>query len=259
MIQLTRKQKSKTMKLKISFLALSLVIAGSFISCKKDSQAPSGPSTLKLQLQAVNKSFSLPVSGLKSGQTSLASVNWDTATMLVSRIKFEAEMKSVVSGHDSVEIEYSWRGPLSVNLFDLSSTVGSITLPAGTYEKIALRVNSEKEDAANGQPLFYLSGTYTNTTGGSLPLVISVSDPISFKAVQESDTLISGGVNDFTSTIQFYLDQMLFQVDPVLLDNATLSNGILLISAESNKQLYRMILHNLLRDHHCRLEHHHRS
>jgi len=109
---------------------------------------------------------------------------------------------------------------------------------------------------ANGQPLFYLSGNYTNAGGTIIPLVISVTDPISFKTVQIVDAFVSGGTTDFTSTIQLYLDQLLLKVDPALLDNATLTNGTLEISSTSNSQLYQLIMQNLSKDHHCESEHH---
>ncbi len=247
------------MKTKTALLILTVVIAAGISSCQKDAQVNSNsPSALNFKIQALNKNVSLPVtaSGLKSSSATNASVVWDSASMIVSKVSFEAEMNSVLSHRDSIEIEYSWRGPQTINLFDLSATIGSITLPAGTYEKISLKVSSEKMDA-NGQSLFYLSGIYTNSAGTSMPLVISVTDPISFKTVQKADTIVSGGAADFTSTIQLYLDQLLLKVDPSLLDNATLTNGTLEISASSNSQLYLLIMQNLRKDHHCENEHHH--
>jgi hypothetical protein len=233
-------------KTKTALLILTVVIAASISACQKDAQVDSNsPSSLSFKMQALNRNVSLPVtaSGLKSSSATTASVVWDSASMVVSKVSFEAEMNSVLSKRDSIEIEYSWRGPQTINLFDLSATIGSITLPAGTYEKISLKVSSEKMDA-NGKPLFYLSGNYTNTAGTTMPLVISVTDPISFKT-------------DFTSTIQLYLDQLLLAVDPALLDNAVLTNGTIEISATSNSELYKLILQNLRRDHHCENEHHH--
>jgi uncharacterized lipoprotein YajG len=246
-------------KTKTALLILTVVIAASISACQKDAQVDSNsPSSLSFKMQALNRNVSLPVtaSGLKSSSATTASVVWDSASMVVSKVSFEAEMNSVLSKRDSIEIEYSWRGPQTINLFDLSATIGSITLPAGTYEKISLKVSSEKMDA-NGKPLFYLSGNYTNTAGTTMPLVISVTDPISFKTVQKGDTIVSGGATDFTSTIQLYLDQLLLAVDPALLDNAVLTNGTIEISATSNSELYKLILQNLRRDHHCENEHHH--
>jgi hypothetical protein len=248
------------MKSKIIILAVALMIGIAFSSCKKDSQdntVSSASSVLSFKMEALNKTVSLPVqeSGLKSGSSSTATVVWDTARMLVSRIKFEAEMESILTGRDSLEIEYSWRGPQTVDLFDLTSILGTITLPAGTYEKVSLKIQSEREDA-NGQPLFYLSGAYTNDSGTTLPIVISVSDPVMFKTQQSNDSIVAGNFTDFTSTILLYLDQLLLNVNVSLLDNATLTNGTLLISANSNTEIYKLIMHNLRKDHGCKHEHH---
>jgi len=245
-------------KTKTALLILTVVIAASISACTKDAQVnPNSPSTLNFKMQGLNRNVSLPVteSGLKSTSVSTASVVWDSARIIVSKVSFQAEMRSTLTKEDSIEIEYSWKGPQTINLFDLSSIIGSITLPAGSYEKVSLKVNSEKMDA-NGHSMFYLSGMYTNATGTIIPLVISVTDPISFKAVQKEDTIVSGGAIDFTSTIQLYLDQILLKVDPALLDNAVLTGGTLEISATSNSQLYQLILQNLRRDHHCESEHH---
>jgi hypothetical protein len=253
--------KSRQVKTKTALLILTVVIAGSITACKKDSQInPNSPSTLNLKMQGLNRNVSLPVteSGIKSTSVTTASVVWDSARIIVSKVSFQAEMRSTLTREDSIEIEYSWKGPQTINLFDLSATIGSIVLPAGTYEKVSLKVNSEKMDA-NGHPLFYLSGKYTNAAGTIIPLVISVTDPISFKAVQKEDSIVSGSAIDFTSTIQLYLDQILLKVDPASLDNAALSNGILEISATYNSQLYWQILQNLRRDHHCESEHHHHN
>jgi hypothetical protein len=247
-------------KTKNALLILAVLIAASFSACKKDAQVdPNSPSDLGLKIQALNKTVSLPVSasGFKSTDTTTAKVVWDTATMIVSKVSFEAEMESSVTRRDSIEIEYTWRGPQTINLFDLSTILGSITLPAGVYEKISLKINSDKMDA-NGKPLFYLSGMYTNAGGTTTSIVVAITDPISFKTVLKDDTIEAGGATDFTSTIQIYLDQLLLNVDLTALDNAELTNGALVISATSNRQLYMLIMQNLRKDHQCMHEHHHR-
>ena len=248
----------RQVKPKTALMILAVVITASFTACKKDTQVNSNaPSALSLKMQAINSHVSLPVTetGTKSTLAATASVVWDSASMIVSKVNFEAEMNSRTTGRDSIEIEYTWRGPQTINLFDLSANIGSITLPAGTYEKIVLKVNSERMDA-NGKSLFYLKGNYTNSGGTTMPIVISVTDPISFQTSQKNDTIVSGGATDFTSTIQLYLDQLLLKVDPMVLDNAKLTNGTLEISATSNSQIYWLILQNLRKDHGCHYEHH---
>lgn len=249
------------MKQKISLMALVVIFAISLTSCNKNSQdnpSSTTSSALSFKMQALNKSVSLPVSasGMKSASVTSAAVVWDKATMLVSKVSFEAAMKSVLTGKDSLTIAYTWRGPRTIDLFDLTSTIGSIVLPVGTYEKISLNVKSEREDA-NGLPLVFLSGNYTNAAGTVVPIVISVSDPISFNTVQKNDTIVAGVATDLSSTIQIYLDQLMVQVDISALDHATLTDGKLVISATSNKVLYQLIMQNLRKDHGCKYEHFH--
>jgi hypothetical protein len=257
---LTGKMKTINMKQKISLMALVLISALSFTSCNKEQNnaGSKASSTLSLKMQALNKSVSLPVSdtGLKSATVTTAVVVWDKATMLVSKINFEAEMKSVLTGRDSLTIAYSWRGPRTMDMFDLTASIGTIILPAGTYEKISLKVNSEKEDA-NGQPLVFFSGNYTNAAGTVLPISISVSDPVSFKTAQKNDTIVAGVAITLSSTVEIYLDQLLLKVDISALDKATLTAGKIVISATSNRDLYLLIMQNLSKDHGCKYEHQH--
>jgi len=119
------------MKQKISLMALVVIFAISLTSCNKNSQDNSSSTTssaLSFKMQALNKSVSLPVSasGLKSASVTSAAIVWDKATMLVSKVSFEAAMKSVLTGKDSITIAYSWRGPRTIDLFDLTSTIGPL-------------------------------------------------------------------------------------------------------------------------------------
>jgi hypothetical protein len=235
------------------------VLALGFSACQKENSnlSTTDNSTLGFKLQAQNKSYSLPVnsSGTKSAST-VTSISWDTATMIVSRIKFEAEMKNLITHHDSIEIEYSWNGPLAVNLLDTNISLGNFTLTPGFYDEIELKVVGLKKDAGN-KPVFYLSGLYTNSDGISIPIVLSVNENIEFKTEKNSVEVTAENNSLFTSTILLYLDQLLADIQPSALDNATLTNGSIVISDESNNELYRIIIKNLLKDHHCKHNHGH--
>ena len=55
---------------------------------------------------------------LKLAAVDSESIAWDSAHLVVSEIKFEAELKSLVTGEDSIEIEYKWHGPEMVDLLN---------------------------------------------------------------------------------------------------------------------------------------------
>lgn len=232
-------------------------MAAGFTACQKDTNSTSGNSTLDFKLQAVNKSYSLPVSatGTKSTAGTSAFVTWDSAQMVVSKLKYEAELKSTTSHHDSIEIEYEWNGPQLLNLFDAATILGNYTLVPGYYDEIELKVSGNKKDAGN-KPVFFLKGSYTNTAGITIPISFKVYENVEFKS-EKDNVEVTADNSIFTSTLLLYLDQLLLGIDPGVLDNASLTAGAIVISADSNSELYEIIMRNLRKDHHCNHEHKH--
>lgn len=241
--------------LAVVFVALTL----GFFACQKDNSNSSfkGNSVLGIKMQALNTNFSLPVStvvGTKSASIGSSSIAWDTIQMVVSNLKFEAKLKSLISHHDSIEISYKWTGPMKINLLDTNITVGNFTLQPGFYDEIEIKVNGLKQDAGV-KPVFYLHGMYTKDITTSLPVMVKVNQDVMFKTEKDSVEVTVKDNPGFTSYIQLYLDQLMAQIQPVALDNATLSNGEIVISADSNRDLYLIIMRNLVKDHHWKHKH----
>jgi hypothetical protein len=249
-------------KLRIILPVVLLAMALGFTACKKDKADPGGSnsanSTLGIQIQAMNKTFSLPVntSGLKSAAITSASITWDTASMVISHIKYEAELNSLITHRDSIKISYEWSGPQDVNLFDTNITLGNFVLQPGYYDEIEVKVDGFKQDAGSG-PVFYLHGIYTKDDNTTLPVIVSVNENVMFKTEKDSVAISSADNTVFTSIIQLYLDQLMADIQLSALDSATLTNGAIVISADSNRELYRIIMRNLHKDHHCEHGHHH--
>ena len=229
-------------KLALAATALAII----FTACQKDNLSTNNEdSELGVQFKAHNASFALPVTSTKSAAVSMDSITWDTAQMTVSNIKFEAKLKSLTTGRDSIEVEYKWHGPEMVNLLDSNFILGNFVLSPGIYDEIELKVNGEKEDAGD-EPVFYLAGTYTNNTG-TWPIAVEVWEDLSFKTEKEDVEINEDGV-DVTSEIQLYLDELMLNVDPEDLDNAQLTDGVILISSEVNHPVYETIFGNLKRN-----------
>ncbi len=234
---------------------LSLAAAAAILaSCQKTDSPANGDSELGVQLRAVNPSFALKSGFTKSAAIESDSISWDTAQLIVSSIKFEAELKSLTTGRDSIEIEYKWHGPEWVDLLDSGLTLGNFVLAPGTYDEIELTVSGDAEDAGD-EPVFFLSGTY-KSPGGSWPIVVKVTRDVRFKTEKENVEITEEGV-DVTSVIKLYLDELMNDVDPSDLDNARLTDGVILISAERNPEIYHTIFGNLQRD--CRTEYWHKE
>jgi hypothetical protein len=239
---------------RLLFPVVLLAIVSGFFACQKDNanSSNSGNTNLGIKIQALNKSFSLPVTNTTLKSTSIAnsSITWDTARMVVSSVKFEAELKSVITHHDSIEIDYKWSGPKEINLFDSIVSVGNLTLQPGFYDEIELKVEGLKQDAG-AKPVFYLHGIYTSDINVSLPVSVSVDENVMFKTEKDSVNITATDPL-FTSIIQLYLDKLMADVQISSLDNATLIDGVIVISSDVNKDLYDIIVRNLVRDHHCK-------
>ena len=235
-----RKQKVLAIVLAISTL--------SFIACQKETGiTESGPSSLKVKIQALNKSYTLPVSGNKSAMAGTSMITWDTAQMVVSNLKFDAELKSMVTHRDSIEISYKWSGPVLADLMDSTLSFGNFILQPGFYDEIEIKVNGNRQDAGDN-PVFYLHGIYSKDTT-TVPVMVKVYENVAFKTKKDSIE-VTGDAVDFTSYIQLFLDELMTGVDPAEFDNARLTDGVIEISAMKNRDIYRAIMHNLIRDHH---------
>jgi hypothetical protein len=247
------------MKREIVFTIFLAIVTLGFFGCQKDDLSNSGPSTLGVTIQALNKSFSLPVSnsGTKSASATTSFIVWDTTQMVVSNIKFEAKLKSLATHRDSIEISYKWTGPKVTDLLASNITLGNFILQPGFYDEIEIKVQGSKFDAGK-KPVFYLRGKYTTSSSNLLPVMVKVNEDITFKTEKDSVTVAEESI-DITSSIQLYLDQLMVGLQPSVLDNAVLTGGIIVISAESNREIYRTIMHNLIKDHHCDYQHNNKN
>lgn len=236
--------------LAIGFLTLAVM----FTACQKDDSNNDGTAEFGVQFEALNPGFSLPVGNtVKSASVESDSIVWDAAQLVVSTIKFEAELKSQLTHEDSIEIEYKWRGPKTVDLLNNELTLGNFVLSPGTYDEIELKIEGLKEDAGD-EPVFYLGGSYKNQTG-SWPIEVRVTQNVYLKTEKDNVEVTEEGI-DIMSVVQLYLDELMTDVDPADLDNADQTDGVIVISANSNTDIYQIVVSNLAHD--CRTRYKHR-
>jgi hypothetical protein len=97
-------------------------------------------------------------------------------------------------------------------------------------------------------------GNYTNALNSKIPVAVKVYNDVELKTEIDSVTVTEESI-DITSYIQLYLDKLMMGINPVALDNAQLTNGVIVISAESNRAIYNTMFYNLVKNHHCYYEH----
>ncbi|MDP4291278.1 MAG: hypothetical protein Q8908_09365 [Bacteroidota bacterium] len=242
---------------RVNLLMMGVILSvAAMTGCKKDAASSKSTPVLGVSIEALNSSFNLPVTPavLKSVSTAPL-VNISSAKLLVSKLSFEAELKSSNKSKDSISIEYNWNGPKLIDLLNPGTEFGLITLQPGFYDEIELRVSSVRE-ISDTVPLFTLQGNYTNSTNVVVPITFTLSEPILLKTELKNDTITSSAGSVFSGAVQIYLDQLFVNVLPADLDNAVKTNGTIVINNMTNKNLYQIISENLLKRHRCEYHRH---
>lgn len=98
---------------------------------------------------------------------------------------------------------------------------------------------------------------YTGSTA-ILPVEVRVTDDILFKTKRDSVVVTEENL-EIVSYIQLYLDELMEDINPDDLDNSRLTKGVIVISSESNRNIYWTIMKNLGKKQHCYYEHKHKK
>ena len=221
---------SKEMKKKLLVPAL-MMFAIAVTSCNKD-QGEGGK--VSYRIKPVNSSATL-IGAAKDGNTisGASTVSFTSGSMIISEIDFEAENKNV-------EIEYESKQVVTVDLFNLSPILGSISIPDGTYEEVELKLDLRKT-TTGAVPLF-LKGEYTDASGAKSPVEFSFNDNVEIEV--EAENVVINSV-DYIGMINLQLSKFLTNVTVSDLSQVTKLNGKIVISSTSNTALYNKIKSNL--------------
>lgn len=204
-------------------------------SCSKDDSTGSGKLSYKVKPANFTASVGSTVSGsgLTVGVNSNSSLTWTSGTLNISEIDFEAE-------NDELEIEYELKNQFNVDLLNISPMLGNINIPAGTYEEVELKL--ELKPSLTNIPLT-LKGTYTNSTGGKIPVEFYFNEE--FEIEVEAENVTISGSEDYIALINVELNKFLLNVSSSDLDQAVKTNGSIIISSSLNISLYNKFKSNL--------------
>lgn len=204
-------------------------------SCEKDDSTGSGKLSYRVKPSNYTASVagSISGSGLVVGVNSNSSITWTSGSLYINEIDFEAESKNN-------EIEFELKKPVSVDLFNLSPLLGSVTIPDGTYDEVELKLELKKSDT--NMPLT-LKGTYTDANGAKIPVEFYFNED--FELEVEAEDLIVNGSNDYLGMINVQLNKFMTNVISADLSNASKTNGVIVISSTSNANLYSKLKANL--------------
>lgn len=230
----------KTLKTGI-FAAMVLALTG-LAACKKTTNSPSSKtSQLSFQLKADNATSNLSAifTGSKlatnSTFTGIAGLTFTSAVANISKFKLEAK-------RNGVEIEVTSKNLTNVDLFALSPSIASVTLDTGIYNEIEIKVILAHSADTSAIPL-KLKGTFTASGGSAIPLEFNFNSDATIKAEAENINVTS--TIDFVALVHLHLNKLEAGITATDLENATLTNGVIVISNTSNTTIYNKVLANL--------------
>ena len=206
-----------------STLAVSVVAFFMMLtSCTKDDDAG------KLTYQLKTKNPSVTLNGTTSG-----SLNWTSGSAFADKIKFEARKDS------GSRMSYESGSGFSINLFAPLSELGYISISPGSYSEIEsmVKLSSSGTDTA-----FVLRGSFINNIGFAVPVLFYVNEPLEFKAAASDITMGNGA--GITALTTLDLSLLTTGITESMLSMATLTGGVLVISASSNTSIYNIMLSN---------------
>jgi hypothetical protein len=141
-------------------------------------------------------------------------------------------------------VNYFWQGPEKIDLFNSTETLGNIGITPGVYKRMEFEVIANKSDAGN-DPVLYLSGTYTNSNGAPFPIIIEIRDDLKLISQKNNVTIKRDLSNGYAGVINVYLNKIFGGILPGNLDEITENDGTIMISPDSNRYLYDIIVSNL--------------
>lgn len=212
----------------------ALVTASSllFAGCSKNDDGSGDQTASSVRYQITTSGGGNPNGRIgTTAKTEGFSITWTGGYINTSEIKFEAKGEN--------KVEFKSETVKHIDLFsaiDAISTIGSIPVVPGTYEKIEFKT---KLVPVGTSAAFELTGFYVNN-GDTIPVVIRFDAPIEFKFEKKTPTTIDANAG-FNALNILSLDLLTADLSLEMLKNAALSNNKIVISASSNSTLYEFV------------------
>lgn len=210
------------MKNKFVLSALGLLMLTA--SCKKSNDA----TTISYQLTTSSPSSTIA----RVSRTDGGTLSWDSGYANVRRIRFEAKK-------DSVDVKYENDLTQKINLFDPLQSIGTITLPQGTYTKVEFRADLLPSLT---EPSLVLYGQFHSGIT-STPVLFQVTNECDVKGEEEQISVAAA--SSYASVTTIDLSVLISGISASQLSNASQTAGTIVISPSSNADLYAIMQQHL--------------
>lgn len=214
------------MKLKNVPLVVVVVFPLIFGSCEKEQTAPPG-----LTVSALMAYSSIIVNGSTS-----ATLSFNSGYVVVREVVFDGDR----SDDSDVSITEE-----KITTIDMATGVANppfvLDIPAGTYTSVNLGI--EIQDETN-RPSVVAEGVYTNEAGVTTPIRFEFNSGEVFEANSNSPVTLSQNT-PATAKISFDPHVWFSTVTKTQLDNATRTNGVIVVSETGNAGIFNIVADRL--------------
>lgn len=226
----------------LSVLAVTAVTA--FSSCSSENEAPSvGQGEGKMGIAFVLKNNSMSTSNARVENSNLTI---EKGFIQIKELELEVEGRNENGDFEKeIEIEFDDIKKITFNEFDRSVDF-FLNIPEGEYEEIDLEL--DLIDHRN-EPSIYFEGKFVNDEGASTPFKFEYfGDDIDFEVeiVADDDNYFRiDRINNPLALFELNAINWLRNVTTSEMNSAERTNGVILLTRNSNRSIYNKIKENI--------------
>lgn len=223
-------------------LSLSAILLSGIFSCNDDEEP------IAIGTGDVRMGFGVKISSTSNPGARVQNSGLDITSgfLQVKEIDLETEGEDE-NGEFERELEFKFPEILKIDFNELDPGVDFfINIPSGNYEEIEVEIDLiDNRD----QPSIQVDGTYNREDGSSVPFRLQVfgddDDDLDFEVELEADDdelFFLDAVNNPLALLEINAIGWFSGISSSELDNAELTDGILLISRSKNRNIYDRVL-----------------
>ncbi len=165
---------------------------------------------------------------------------WNSGSVHANEIIFNAVRKN---GNALIQSRFGTMTGQSVGLSD-TKIMGNVYAPATKYDHGSFTIGL---DTVKGTSSLTLSGSYYRSGSIPAPVIpvqVMINEPVNLNTIWIYNAP-NGIAMYWDALIELSTDQLISGINADMINNATLTDGVLLITNTSNKNLYDIIVGNL--------------
>ncbi|MGY6741540.1 MAG: hypothetical protein ACXIUQ_02310 [Cecembia sp.] len=222
--------------------ALAFAATFTFVSCNSEDEIP-GTSEGTL-------GFAFVLNNGNTGEANTRTVNSnltiENGFIQIKELELEVKGRNEQGSFEKeIEIKFQDIRKVSFNDFDESADF-FITIQAGEYKEIELEL--DLIDHRN-EPSIYIEGTYVYQSGATIPVVFEYyGDDIDFEVeieAKDGGYFTIDAMNNPLALFEINAANWFRGISDSEFENATLTNGVMLIQRDSNREIYSRVTRNI--------------